>query len=143
MSTDTTTETDRNLTRLVPESERSDFLPRLFGSRLMIIGENAVYTFMTRLSEQYGGGFWDFKEGQDGARYMSPSGPGDFAIAWHGNGYSGTMSNDAAGITATLFALSHMSMVYRNHDHLAEAYHALLDLAASHPESGEIFRAID
>jgi hypothetical protein len=143
MSTDTTTETENNLARLVPESERPDFLPRLFGNSLMIIGENTVYTFMTRLAEGYGGGFWDFKEGRDGALYMCPSGLGEFAMAWHGNGYAGTMSNDAAGITATLFALSHMSMVYRNHDRLAEAYHALLDLAASHPESGEIFRAID
>ncbi len=46
---------------IVPDERRMDFLPSLFGRSLLIIGENAVYSLMERLSPlDYGGGFWDF-----------------------------------------------------------------------------------
>ncbi len=35
---------------IVPEERRLDFLPTLFGRSLLMIGENAVYSLMERLS---------------------------------------------------------------------------------------------
>lgn len=129
-------------TRIVPEIERMGFLPRLFGPSLMIVGENAVYTFMSRMCAEYRGGFWDFLEAGD-ALYLAPRSPERFALQWDGNGYQGVVSKDAAGIIVTLFTLSHMSMIYRNRDALAEAYDRLLENASRHPEASDISRAID
>ena len=43
----------------VPDARRMEFLPRLFGRRLLIIGEHAVFRFMEILSPaDYGGGLW-------------------------------------------------------------------------------------
>ncbi|MGR3440055.1 MAG: antirestriction protein [Paracoccus sp. (in: a-proteobacteria)] len=49
---------------------------------------------------------------------------------------------DAAGIIATLFALSHLSFRFED-DRFSDAYARLYDHAAGHPEAGEIFQAID
>ena len=46
----------------IPEAQRVDFLPKLFGPRLMLTGENAVYSFMEALCSDYQGGFWQFYE---------------------------------------------------------------------------------
>lgn len=127
----------------IPEARRMEFLPKLFGTSLMIIGENSVYTFMEQLCSDYNGGFWQFFETDDGVLYMAPDGPARMKLAWDGNGFEGEMSNDAAGIIATLFALSHMSMAFRGADQLAEHYHRLLDFAAEHEDSRMIFTAID
>jgi hypothetical protein len=127
----------------IPESGRMEFLPKLFGPSLMIIGENSVYTFMDNLCSDYHGGFWRFYETEDGVLYMAPDGPARMKLAWDGNGFEGEVSSDAAGIIATLFALSHMSMAFRGAEHLAEHYHRLLDFAAEHEDSRTIFAAID
>lgn len=127
----------------IPEARRMEFLPKLFGPSLMIIGENSVYTFMENLCSTYHGGFWQFYETEAGVRYMAPDGPQRMKLAWDGNGFEGEVSNDAAGIIATLFALSHMSMAFRGAEHLAEHYHRLLDFAAEHEDSRMIFAAID
>lgn len=127
----------------IPEEQRTDFLPKLFGHRLMVTGENAVYSFMEALSCDYHGGFWQFYETTEGALYMAPEGRERMNLSWDGNGFEGEVSNDAAGIIATLFTLSHMSMSFRGCDYLADHYHRLLDFAAGHEESGMIFAAID
>ena len=47
----------------VPEERRMAFLPRLFGARLLLVGEHTVFGFMERLSPtDYTGGMWDFLE---------------------------------------------------------------------------------
>ncbi|WP_152988085.1 antirestriction protein [Paracoccus sp. MKU1] len=59
---------------LVPEDRRMEFLPRLFGHRLLIIGEHTVFSFMERLSPaDYGGGIWDFYELAGAPLYMAPT----------------------------------------------------------------------
>jgi hypothetical protein len=43
---------------IVTDERRLEFLPTLFGRSLLIIGENAVYSLMERLSPlDYRGGF--------------------------------------------------------------------------------------
>ena len=52
------------------------------------------------------------------------------------------ISAEAAGIIATLFVLSHLSIQYES-DHLAEGYHRLHDYLDGHPEASAIYQAID
>ena len=119
------------------------FLPRLFGPRLFIISEHAVFGFMERLSPaDYNVGLWDFYEIQGEPLYLAPTSRSHFHLSWDGNGYEGEVSADAAGIIATLFAFSHLSF---RHDaaELSDGFARLYAYAADHPEAREIFQAID
>lgn len=127
----------------VPEERRMGFLPRLFGARLLLVGEHTVFGFMERLSPtDYTGGMWDFLELAGEPLYLAPTCKPRFHLVWDGNGYEGVVSADAAGIIATLFAFSHLSF---RHDtpELSEGFARLYAHAADHPEAREIFQAID
>ena len=127
----------------VPEDRRMGFLPRLFGARLLLVGEHTVFGFMEKLSPtDYTGGMWDFFELAGEPLYLAPTCKPRFHLAWDGNGYEGNVSADAAGIIATLFAFSHLSF---RHDapELPEGFARLYAHAADHPEAREIFQAID
>ena len=63
-------------------------------------------------------------------------------VEWIGNGYQGTMSSDAAGIVATLFAINQLADELRT-DPMVELYHALLDFGTEHAEQAAILSAID
>jgi hypothetical protein len=52
------------------------------------------------------------------------------------------MTADAAGITACLFAFSHLSFQTRD-DVIARHYYQLLDFALEHAEAAGILAAID
>lgn len=128
---------------LVPENRRMAFLPRLFGHRLLIIGEHAVFSFMERLSPtDYGGGLWNFYELAGAPLYMAPTSKPRFRLSWEGNGYEGEVSAGAAGIIATLFAFSHLSFRFDS-DELADGFARLYAYATDHPEAREILQAID
>jgi hypothetical protein len=128
---------------LVPEARRMAFLPALFGPTLMMIGERAVYQFMSWLApDDYTGGLWNFHESGGQPLFMSPNADKRFRIFCETNGYTGEVSAEAAGIIATLFALSHLSFRHEA-DQLSEAYMRLYEVAGDHPEAGEIFKAID
>jgi hypothetical protein len=127
----------------VPETRRMAFLPALFGPRLMLIGERTVFEFMGWLSpEDYFGGLWVFFERHGQPLFLAPDTGRSFRISCESNGYQGKLPAEAAGIVATLFALSHLSMRY-NSDHLSEGYARLYAYTAQHCEAGEIFQAID
>ena len=126
---------------IVPDERRMEILPRYFGKH-MIRGEIAVYSAMESLCETYHGGFWDYFELSNGALYMAPRLEGPLPIICDGNGYSGQMSSDAAGIVASLFALN--AMAWSTEDAtFTELYHRVLAFVPSHPEAREIFAAID
>ena len=128
---------------IVPDDRRAEFLPTLFGRSLVIIGENAVYGLMERLSPlDYRGGFWDFYEQDGQPLYLVPTSKPRYRISCETNGYEGDVSADAAGIIATLFTFSHLSFKYQS-DLLAEGYDRLYAYAADHDEASEIFQAID
>ena len=128
---------------LVPEARRVAFLPALFSPALMLIGERAVYQFMSWLApDDYTGGLWHFHEQGGQPLFLSPDSDKRFRLACETNGYMGEVSAEAAGIIATLFALSHLSFQHEA-DQLPEAYMRLYELAGEHPEAGEIFKAID
>lgn len=127
---------------LVTEDRRQTFLPDLFGLNRLIPAENMLYGLMDRLSPDYGGGFWNFYELDGKPLYLAPTSKSRFRIVWADNGYQGEVSADAAGIIATMFALSHLSFRFED-DRFSEAYARLYEFAADHPEAGEIFQAID
>ncbi|NPD15069.1 antirestriction protein [Xinfangfangia sp. D13-10-4-6] len=128
---------------LVSEDRRQTFLPDLFGLHRLIFAENFIYALMELLSPlDYGGGFWNFFEMAGQPLYLAPTSKPRFRITWEGNGYQGEVSADAAGIIATMFALSHLSFRFED-DRFSEAYARLYEFAAGHPEAGEIFQAID
>jgi hypothetical protein len=72
---------------------------------------------------------------------LYPSGVETFEIKVDGNGFSGTVSAEVAGIIATAFALN--NMLWRGWDSLAEKYEQLLEFIGEHPESATIRRALD
>ena len=128
---------------LGPEARRMAFLPALFSPALMLMGERAVYQFMSWLApDDYTGGLWHFHERDGQPLFMSPDADKRFRIFCETNGYMGEVSAEAAGIIATLFALSHLSFRHEA-DQLSEAYMRLYEFAGDHPEAGEIFKAID
>jgi len=131
-----------SLATVVPEDRRMDFLPELLSRTWLLRGENAIYDFMTQLCADYSGGLWVFMERDGQPLYMAPDTDKRFQISWWGNGYSGDVSADAAGIIACLFTFSHLSMRFGS-EHLALAFERLHDYVAEHPEASAIYGAID
>jgi hypothetical protein len=141
MNTSTDHEPTTITLREIPEDERLEVLPRHFGRHMLTV-EGAVYEFMRRLVPDYIGGFWQFVELSNGGFYMSPEPAKTFNISVEGNGYEGTMSAHAAGITACLFAFSHLSFQIRD-ESLSNHYYWLREFVFEHPEASAILAAID
>lgn len=140
MTTDLAT---RRLATIVPEDRREKFLRVLFGFQFLIVAENTVYTFMERLCPRdYGGGFWAFYEYRGKPLFLAPDSDRRFRIEGTITEYRGEVSAEAAGIIATLFTLSHLSLKYESR-HLADGYHRLLAYAKGHPEASAILAVID
>jgi hypothetical protein len=115
----------------------------LFSPPLMLIGERAVYQFMSWLApDDYNGGLWQFYEQNGQPLFLSPATDKRFRLFCETNGYVGEVSAEAAGIIATLSALSHFSFQHEA-DKLSDAYLRLYAFVSGHPEAGEIFKAID
>jgi hypothetical protein len=73
---------------------------------------------------------------------MAPQMDKECLITWDGNGYEGTMSAEAAGLTASLYALNHLANHTRQ-ERIIDLYYDLLKAAMDHPEAAEIMGAID
>src|SRR5258708_2182210 len=126
---------------LVLKDARMETLPRHFGARMMTV-EHSVYNFMREFVAEYKGGFRDFYEPSNGGFYMAPnSDPVKFRV--HTNGFEGTLSADAAGITVCLFTFSHLSFQRPTEDVFSRHFYALREFALDHKEAGSIFAAID
>ena len=126
---------------LVSNAKRMLALPRHFGS-LLLEAETTIFGSLRELSADYQGGYWHFYELSNGGFYMAPDVSEPFRIEVVGNGYRGRMGSDAAGITACLFAYSHLSFRFRGGP-FGDHYAWLLDFAADHAEAGLILAAVD
>lgn len=124
----------------VAEDARIEVLPRHFGRQMLRV-EDAVYTFLRHLAVEYRGGFWQFYELSNGGFYMAPQ-VEPLRVKVSANGYDGQMSADAAGITACLFALSHLSFCIPD-ETITRHFHLLRDFALEHVEAAAILAAID
>lgn len=127
---------------IVPEEKRLAVLPRFFSFAQMLCAEALVFAYMTKLSIDYSGGYWHYYTLSNGGFYMAPAIDVPMKIEWNGNGYSGMMTADAAGIVATLFAVNHLADE-TDTDKMTELYHQLLHFACAHPEAKAILAAID
>lgn len=133
---------------LVPDSMRVHFLPYYFGMRHMMRGEAIVFGWLGHLCEKYSGGEWAFYELDNGGFYMAPKLSGVLVLSCNGNGNQATVTADAAGIIATLFALSQLMIELHGtaddqDEPFIKAYCALSDFAAAHVECAEISNLID
>jgi hypothetical protein len=126
---------------LVLEDARIGTLPKHFGARMMTV-EHMVYNFMREFVAEYKGAFWDFYELSNGGFYMAPSSD-PVKLSVHTNGFEGTLSADAAGITVCLFTFSHLSFQQPSKDVFSRHFYALREFALDHKEAGSIFAAID
>ena len=127
---------------LVADDDRLSFLPAFFGERMMMRGESLVYGWMRSLSEDYNGGFWHYFTLSNGGFYMAPATDKRMRLDVAGNGFSGEMSADAAGVVATMFALCQLAEETQD-DRIIELYFLLQAFMKDHPEDGPMFRAID
>ena len=126
--------------RQVTDEARIETLPRHSG-RYMLAVEDADYRFMRQLAKDYSGGYWRFYELSNGGFYMAPECE-PLVLQVQGNGYAGRRSAEAAGITACLFAFSHLS--FRIPDEVISGlYYQLRDFALEHAEASAILAAID
>jgi len=133
----------RPVASLVPDDRRPEFLPALFSLRHLIIAENTVYAMMDRLSpHDYGGGHWNFYEDGGQPLFLAPTSKPRFRIVPDITCFEGEVSTEAAGIIATLFAFSHLSMKLRS-DFLSDGYQRLHRYVDGHTEASEIYQAID
>ena len=140
MSTDTLAKLTATV---VPDDRREMFLPTLFGRKFLLVGENAVYNVMQLLSPyDYRGGFWNFYEIDGQPLFLAPTSKPRFRIESGITDYRGEVSAEAAGIIATMFVFSHLSIRFES-DFLAQNYDRLYGYFPGHPEASAIFQAID
>jgi hypothetical protein len=136
---------DTNVTReLVPESQRSDHVGQLFGVHFPMQLEPVIYDITESMATEYKGGYWDLYRLSNGGFYMAPDSEKPFSVSCQ-NYYTGTLSGDALGIVACLYACSHLSFS-RNEKigrMYARHYHLLREYMFEHPEVAEILGAID
>jgi len=123
------------------EGERLDALPRHFGGRGMLKVEFSIYDALRELAEGYGGGYWHYYELSNGGFYMAPDVASPFELSVMGNGFSDSLSADAAGIVASLFGINLIANT--GDQRCIEHYYLLRDFACLHAEQSSIFRAID
>lgn len=129
---------------LLHPTERINTTADLFGDHFPFQLEPTIFSLASRLSKEYQGGYWHFYTLSNGGFYMTPDDEISFTVV-SDNGYRGTMSADAFGITVCLYAYSLLS--FSDHKDVAEMYsrhfHLLRDYMLDHPEARAILRAID
>ena len=116
---------------------------RLFGIHFPLRLEPVIYTFTELLAKDYNGGYWEFYTLSNGGFYMAPNSDACFDVRCD-NQYQGELSADALGITACLYAYSHLSF---GEDafagECARHYHLLREYMMEHPEARAILGATD
>jgi len=129
---------------LVPDDERIKLAADMFGIDFPTKLEPYIYAVSSSLAKAYRGGYWQFFTLSNGGFYMSPLTDKDFEVACD-NGYEGRLSADALGITACLYAFSHLSFVGESvfAEVCARHFHLLREYALDHAEVRGIMGAID
>ena len=136
--------TQTTVTRmLVPEDQRLVITEKLFGTWFPMRIEPFVYTITERLTKDYQGGYWEFYTLSNGGFHMAPATDRLYHVACD-NMYEGDLSADALGITACLYAYSHLSFTGGAFARdCARHYHLLREYMFEHPEARAILGATD
>ena len=128
---------------LVPEGQRMAITEKLFGMRFPMELEPRIYNFTERLSEDYKGGYWDFYTLSNGGFYLSLADMKTYHVI-SDNMFEGDLSADALGITACLYAYSHLSFSNGRFARVSAChYHRLREFMFEHPEVKAILQATD
>jgi len=128
----------------VSDKQRIQHTADLFGIRFPLNIDPAIYSIAGNIASEYNGAYWEFYILSNGGFYMAPNSDQLYQVSCE-NGYAGTLTADALGITACLYAYSHLSFssnpafaeIYANH------YHWLREYMLQHPEASKILGAID
>lgn len=128
----------------VADKQRIQHTADLFGIRFPLNIEPAIYDITRSIASEYKGAYWEFYGLSSGGFYMSPHSDKHFQVVCD-NGFEGKLSADALGITACLYAYSHLS--FSDNKAFAELcvnqYHLLRDFMLEHAEVISILSAID
>ena len=129
--------------RLV-ENQRTSITAGLFGVHFPLLVEPLVYALTESMTREYRGGYWQFYSLSNGGFYMAPDSERYYPVACQ-NGYEGILSADALGITACLYAYSHLSFLDNPTlaEVCAEQYHLLREYMLEQTEAEGILGAID
>jgi hypothetical protein len=123
---------------------RIKYSSELFGIRFPLNIEPAIYSFAGNIAPEYNGAYWEFYTLSNGGFYMAPSSDCLYQVSCE-NGFEGKLSANALGITACLYAYSHLS--FSNNTAFAEIcanhYHWLREYMLEHKEASAILSAID
>ena len=124
--------------------QRITYPEKLFGVHFPMRLEPTVFNMARRLSEDYTGGLWSFYILSNGGFYMAPELPETFNVT-SDNGYQCTMTADALGIGACLYAYSHLSFAELGEfsEVCADQYHLLRSYMLEHTEAKHILGIID
>lgn len=130
--------------QLVPDNQRTEITAKLFGINFPKRIEPFVFAMAEEMGHEYRGGLWQFYSLSNGGLYMAPDFDTKFTVSCE-NGFSGPMSADALGITACLYAYSHLSFSSNQEfaKICAQQYHWLREYMLEHAEVSGILRAID
>lgn len=130
--------------QLIAESLRVEHTAALFGIQFPLSLEPSIYAITGSMASAYRGGYWLFYTLSNGGFYMAPHSERQYQVSCD-NGFKGQLSADALGITACLYAYSHLS--FSDNQNYAEVcaqhYHLLREFMLEHQEAGNILRAID
>lgn len=128
----------------VADEQRSNITAELFGSYFPMRIEPLIFALAEEMGHEYRGGLWQFYRLSNGAFYMAPDFYGKFTVSCE-NGFEGPMSADALGITACLYAYSHLSFSDQQDfaEMCAQQYHWLREYMFEHAEVRGILAAID
>jgi hypothetical protein len=128
----------------VSNNQRIKHTADLFDIRFPLNIEPAIYSVTGNIASEYKGAYWEFYSLSNGGFYMAPNSDSSFQVSCD-NGYEGKLSADALGITACLYAYSHLS--FTNNTAFAEIcanhYHWLRAFMLEHAEARSILGAID
>lgn len=130
--------------RLVDDDRRLDLTAELFSIHFPMRLEPFIYDFTEQIAREYNGGYWNFYQLSNGGFYMAVNTDKTYQVSCE-NDYEGTLSADALGITACLYAYSHLSFsrISEFAEVCAQHYHWLREYMLEHPEAGSILQAID
>jgi hypothetical protein len=116
---------------------------RLFGLHFPLQVEPVIYGITERMSKDYKGGYWDMYTLSNDGFYMAPSDERIFHVKCD-NMFEGDLSADALGITACLYAYSHLSFSHGRFARVSAChYHRLREYMFEHMEVRGILGATD
>lgn len=128
----------------ISDKNRIQHTSDLFGIHFPLNIEPAVYSITSNIAAEYNGAYWEFYSLSNGGFYMAPYSDKPYLVNCD-NGFEGMLSADATGITACLYAYSHLSFTANPNfaDICSNHYQWLRGYMLEHFEAGAILAAID